>query len=45
MNAWLVTSLWYTWTEKLNEWFIKRVPLEENEQADALAEVVAALPI
>ncbi|RVW67275.1 hypothetical protein CK203_064324 [Vitis vinifera] len=24
--------------KKLNEWFIKRVPLEENEQADALAE-------
>ena len=30
-----------TWTEKLNEWFIKCVPLEENEWTDALAGVIA----
>ena len=31
--------------KKLDEWIIRQVPWEENEKADALAGIVATLPI
>ena len=31
--------------KKLNKWIIRRMPQEENEKVDALARIVATLPI